>query len=135
MEKQVGRKVKAFLYRIRIPLIEWYFVAASCYFCMMGFEMSFFSTAVVIGFVNTYLVAPIAFSLSEDQEKVGRDFLSEPTYIFKNVVKAVIIVSSMVGLYFLVNEYLFSTQVDPYSFGLVYWVLNKIVGKLIKKWN
>ncbi len=91
-----------------------------------------------MGFVNTYLVAPIVFALQDEVVKDQRDFLKEPTYILANVVKATVILCLMMGIYYLIHMYVFPTSVEPFTFGMLYWVLDKgfhKIGMALKSWR
>lgn len=127
--------MKAFFYRYRIPLIEWYFVAACCYFCVQGADMSMLIFPIFIGFVNTYLVEPIVEAMSEAGEEAHEEFLSKKPPTWKNIFKAYLLVLAIIGIYYLVNEFFFQTVLEPFSFGAIFWILDKLMGKWIKIWK
>lgn len=124
--------MKALLYRIRIPLVEWYFVAACCYFGMMSLNLNVITLAVIIGFVNTYLVIPIARALDESAEEPQEGKMPETG---KNVLKSMVVCALIMGVYYLINAYWFEAFVEAYSFGLLYWIFDQILSKIFKKWK
>lgn len=140
--------MKTFFYRIRIPLLEWYFVAATCYFCILGMNWNMLVVAIILGFVHTYLVEPIVYSLTPldedpvvDLQKREEKFLSWEKYkVLKECLKSFCICSLVMGVYYLVNSYRTSVDgeffaVDPFTYGMLYWVFNKILGKMMKIWR
>lgn len=127
--------MKTFFYKFRVPLLEWYFVAACCYFFMIGFDLSIWMTAVFIGFVDTYVVTPILFTVSDIEKEAVDAYYAKSSPTLKNVAKALLLSTMIVGIYYLINEYFRPTAVDAFTFGLLYWLLDKGMGKLIKKWK
>ncbi len=127
--------MKAFLYKFRVPLLEWYFVASCCYFIMLGTDGSVWTTALVIGFVNTYVVTPIIFAISDITKEEVDAYYAKTSPTLKNVAKSFLLCGGILGIYYLIDLYLFPTGVDAYSFGLLYYLLDKTMGKIIKKWH
>lgn len=104
--------------------------------------------AIILGFVHTYLVEPIVDSLKSDMlevtEKVERkseEFLSWEKYkVLKECSKSFLVCCLVYGFYYVMNRDLTVADeeflaVSPYTFGLLYWILDKTFGKLIKKWH
>lgn len=132
--------MKTFFTHIRVPLLEWYLVAACCYFGMWAMDLGLLVLAIVIGFVYTYIYDPIAYVLEPDVSykgvpKVERDISSEKPQVWKQVGKAMLVCTMISGIYYYVNVNFFPTSVDPFTFGALYWVITHSIGKVIKKWN
>lgn len=127
--------MKAFFYKYRIPLIEWYFAGASCFFCVLVLNMNILSTAVVLGFVNTYLTRPIVFALSYASQEDQDAYMAEKPKVWKEIAKSMLISLSIYGIYYVVNEYFFHAQINPYLFGILFWLFDHIMRKLINKWH
>lgn len=137
--------MKAFFNRIRVPLLEWYLVGVSFYLLVMGLNQSLLLVAIAIGFVNVYILDPIVYAItpmvaSDGTAKVERDISSEKPQTLKEVMKAVLVCSLISGIFYMINtgsvmgeeDYIFA---GPFTFPTLYWVLNKGLGKLIRKWN
>lgn len=178
--------MKTIFNQIRIPLLEWYLVAATCYFMMIGLDQPILVVAIVLGFVHTYILDPIVYALQPDPayeqveatpsteelkkveeverarnaKKVNQSGngkkkqkakwkrenitmtqveLERPLpMVWKEIFKAIIVCGMIFGCYYLVNTYIYVDEmkaVDAFTFGALYWIFNKIWGKLIKKWN
>lgn len=174
--------MKTFFNHIRIPLLEWYLAAATCYFLMTGMNQSIFVVAVVLGFVHTYILDPVAYALQPDptyikeekspellkkeeerlnakkakeangtkkkkgKKQVKREHISMTEQelarplpvVWKEIGKTMIVCHIIYGYYYCINTYIYVDDMKPvnaFTFGALYFIFNRILGKLIKKWN
>lgn len=126
--------MKTFFYNKRIPLLEWYFAGASCFFCINVFSQTMLVTTVVLGFVNTYLTKPIVFALTPTTEEEKEAYMANKPNVWKEIGKSMALGYSIYAIYAVVNAYLFTAVINPFVFGILYWVLDRIIRKLVKKW-
>lgn len=123
--------VKTFIDNNKIILLEWYMVAATCYLFMTGMNINMAGTAIAIGLVNTYVVAPIshALLLGNNEEEFPRQKL------LKNIFKSFIVCSIMFFLYYLTNRFIFATKIEPITFGVIYKLIDIGFSKITNKWD
>lgn len=137
--------MRTFLNRIRIPVLEWYLVAVTFYLLIMGMNQSIVLLGIVLGFVKVYIYDPIAYVLTPEVSfdgtaKVQRDISSEKPQTKKEVLKALLLCMMISGIFYMINMDLVMGEegyvfAGPFSFPTLYWVLDKGIGKLIRKWN
>lgn len=124
-------KVKGFFYKHRVILLKWYMVAATCYMAMVSMNINMVGTAIIIGLVNTFIVAPIVHALiygNKEEEFPKQNLL-------KNIFKAILICFTMFALYYIVNFNFFKTSIEPITFGIIYMLIDYVFAKIIKTWN
>lgn len=127
--------IRTFLNRYKIDILEAYIAAMMCFTCMSSFGMNWITTAIIIGVANTYLVGPVvkAFKMGN----VTNDDILEVNHkvFLRNVGRAIVICTIIVGVYYVVNTYLFFTGVLPITFGILYKLIDNglyAIGRKIK---
>ncbi|MFI3230024.1 MAG: hypothetical protein R3Y29_00540 [bacterium] len=128
---KITSKLKSLFYQHRIVLLEWYLVASTCYMSMVSMNINMIGTAIAIGMVNTFIVAPISHALiyGNKEEEFPKQNLP------KNIVKSIIVCSIMFGLYYVVNFNLFKTHIEPITFGIIYKLIDYAFLRVVKLWK
>ncbi|OON94134.1 MAG: hypothetical protein ATN33_04840 [Epulopiscium sp. Nele67-Bin001] len=130
----LGARFKRFFSKYKIEIVEAYMVAAVFFTCMsMG--MNWMSAAIIVGIANTYFVIPVANALSPVISKDdGREMFDINHKVFiGNLFKSFFICSIIMILYYFIDKYLFTTYVEPITFGIIYEFINIGLGKLTRK--
>lgn len=115
--------LKRFFSKYKIELLEAY-LAASVWFFFSSMEWTWISIAVVIGFVNTYLLNPLIITFKFGNRSDYMMFKKSYIRAFKNIGMALLICSIIVLLYGVVNKYLFATSVEPITFGILFKLID-----------
>lgn len=128
-------KVKVFFKKYGVEVLEGYLAAMVCYICMYTAGWSIWAVAVFIGLVNSYLKTPVINALHLGNADRGDVLAIKHLTVLKNVGQALVICGILTAGYYMVDTYLFTTIVEPISFGVMYELLHIGIGKLIKKWR
>ncbi len=126
-------RLKSFLRRYGVELLEGYLAAMVCFLCMYTAGFNIWMTAVMIGMANTYLKIPVVNALQLGNADSGDIFAIRKKIVFKNIGEALMICSLIFLLFYIVDTYFFTTVVEPISFGILYEGLHIIGVKSIKK--
>lgn len=113
--------LKKLFSRYKIPLLEAYLAASVCF---LGSGMTWIGIAVVIGFVNTYLLNPLIVTFKFGNRQLYPMPKRDHFKLIKNVGIALLISTIIVFIYSLINKYLFATFVEPITFGILYKVID-----------
>ena len=118
---------KKFFSKYKVEMLEAYLAASVCF---LASSMGWISIAIIIGFVNTYLLNPLIVTFKFGNRADYKMFEMNHMRAFKNVAKALLISFIIVMLYNLIDRYLFPTFVEPITFGILFKVIDILLGKL-----
>ena len=123
--------LKRFLKKYKVEILEAYLAAMICFICSSEMNMGWIGIAIVIGFANTYLLGPVEKALKFGN-KADEDFLKvDHIKSIKNIAKALIICAALVGIYYLIDKYLFKVPgIEPITFGIMYKILDVALTKI-----
>ncbi len=129
----LGARFKSLFEKYKLEIVEAYMVAAVFFTCM-SIGMNWMTAAVLVGIANTYLVIPVINALSPVVVKHDRELFDVNHKVFiGNLLKAFFISSLIMGLYYFIDMYLFTTYVEPITFGIIYEFINVGLRKLAAK--
>ncbi|MFI3172824.1 MAG: hypothetical protein R3Y58_10755 [Eubacteriales bacterium] len=127
--------VKIFFRKYGVELLEGYLAAMACYLCMYTADWNIWVTAIIIGFVNSYLKTPVVNALHIGNADKDDIFGIKHNKVIKNIFEALVICGIIYGMYYLVNLVLFATSVEPITFGVLYELIHIGISKIMKKWK
>lgn len=125
-------KVKSFFKKYGAEVIEWYLAAMVCYICMYTAGWGIWAVAVLIGVANVYLKMPIVNALHLGNADKGDLFEVKHMTVLKNILESIVICGILTVIFYLVDRYLFTTIVEPISFGILYELLHIGLSKILK---
>ncbi len=129
----LGDKFKNWFSKYKLEIVEAYIVAAVFFSCMsMGME--WIIAAVFVGIANTYFVTPVVNALSPHVIEGERELFDIGIKTFTiNLFRSLFICSFIMVIYYFIDLYLFTTYVEPITFGIVYEFINIGLRKLTRK--
>ncbi len=125
--------MKAFFYKIRVPLLEWYFASAVCYFFLLGMNLNILTVGLILGLVETHITTPIRFAIDDSSQEDQDAYYAKRSPTWGNIGKAFLACGIIYISFYLINTYVVTAYVEPFTFGAAYWILDKSVIWVVKK--